>query len=96
MSLIKESIVEELKVLIPISTKYSEQLETAKTKTKKDIARKKLKQNNEKVADLLIALDRIIKNEEQSKHDRELIEKLYADGAFHYSEGENEVSNGEG
>lgn len=67
MSLVKQAIIAELQELIPKSKHYADQLETAKTKVKKDLMRKRLKKNNEKVADLLVALDKLDKKEKENE-----------------------------
>jgi len=59
MSFVKETIVEELSTAIEKSKEYADKIKRAKTKTKSDIYHKKLKKNNQIVADLLIALDKL-------------------------------------
>lgn len=71
MSAVKEAIIEELQELLPKSKHYADQLETAKTKLKKDMMKKRLRKNNQKVADLLIALERIKKEAEDGSNNPE-------------------------
>lgn len=63
MSIVREAIKQELVDLIPKSQEYAEQIKTAKTDTKKRMLRKKLVKNNQKIADLMIALDRLPEEE---------------------------------
>ncbi len=65
MSLVKQAIIAELQELMPKSTHYSEQYENAKTKPKRDLMMKRLKKNNEKIADLIVALEKINEKEKQ-------------------------------
>jgi hypothetical protein len=63
MSLVKQAIIQELNALIPKSKHYASELESAKTQIKRNLMRKRLRANNEKVADLIVALEKINKNE---------------------------------
>lgn len=69
MSIVKKVIMFELNELIPKSKFYAAQLETAKTETKRKMMRKRLKQNNEKIADLIIALEKLEKKENNNVED---------------------------
>lgn len=60
-SLVKQAIIEELREIMPLSVKYKSEMETAKTKTKEGLMRKRLTENNKKVAELLVALERLDK-----------------------------------
>lgn len=60
-SLIKQAIIEELREIMPLSVKYKNEMETATTKVKESLMRKRLTENNEKVAELLVALERLDK-----------------------------------
>ena len=59
MSLAKEVIVAELQTLMVAATKYKKQKDGAKTKTKRDYMSKRLKKNNKRVTELLLALNRL-------------------------------------
>lgn len=63
MSMVRQAIIEELRELIPKSQEFSYRIETAKTNVKRDLYKKKLKKNNQKVADLIIALEKLEKEE---------------------------------
>ena len=59
MSLVKQTIMAEIQHLLPLSAKYKEEFNNAKTNTKRKYMMKKLHQNNKKVRDLFVALDRL-------------------------------------
>lgn len=59
MSIVKEALVEELQSAMKLSKEYSDKVKTAKTKVKSTFYTKKLKNSNQIVADLLIALDKV-------------------------------------
>ena len=61
MTILKKSIIAELKELMPLSVLYSTRIKEAKTEIKKTLYRKKLTKNNYKIADLTAALEHINK-----------------------------------
>lgn len=63
MSVVQEALTEELKARIKTTAFYREQIETAKTNAKKNLYTKKLRKNNQIVADILIALDKLLKEQ---------------------------------
>lgn len=63
MSLVKEAIMAELQDAIKLSTEYKEKLDNAKTDIKAKTYKKKLKKNNQIIADMLIALDKLDKQD---------------------------------
>lgn len=62
-ALVKAALIEEIQEAMPISTQLQENIKNAKTPTKRNMLTKKLKKHNNKVADLVIALDRLDKND---------------------------------
>lgn len=62
----RDVVVAELQRRIKISKDLQQIINTAKTKPKKDLYLKKIRKNNEAVADLLVALQRI-DNQEKIK-----------------------------
>ena len=66
MSIVKNAIKEELTTAVAVSKGYANKIATAKTKIKSDTYRKKLKKNNQVVANLLLALDKIENKEYNS------------------------------
>lgn len=67
MSLVKEALIAEFRDLAKNSVDYKQKIETAKTYTKKEIYKKKLKQNNIKAAEILAALEKVANAEAASK-----------------------------
>lgn len=65
MSIVTDTLKAELLELIPISKKYADDIDTAKTEFKKTFAKKKLAKNNAKIADILIALNRVEQNKNE-------------------------------
>jgi hypothetical protein len=63
MSLVKQTIEIEITERVAKSKEYFEKMKTAKTKVKEKTYAKKLKENNNILADLIIALDKL--NESQ-------------------------------
>jgi RNA processing factor Prp31 len=63
MSFVKEALIEEIREAIKRSTDYKEKIDTAKTSIKANTYKKKLKKNNQIVADLVMALDKIDKED---------------------------------
>ena len=63
MSILKQTINAELIELIHISTQYAEQIDNAKTNTKRQMIKKRLRKNNEKIAELIVALEKLNKKE---------------------------------
>ena len=64
MSLVKQALIIEFKELAANAIDYKSKIETAKTFTKKEIYKKKLKKNNIKAAEILSALERLMTAEE--------------------------------
>lgn len=67
MSMVQETIRGEIMALMLQSKDLREHIDTAKTKPKKDLYHKKLKKINNEAADLLIALDKLEKEEDAKK-----------------------------
>lgn len=59
MSVVKDILIDELKSSIALSSEYAIKIKRAKTKTKANLYHKKLKKNNQIVADLIVALDKL-------------------------------------
>ena len=59
IGVVKQVIIAELQELMPKSQHYQKEYESAKTRTKKKLMMKRLKQNNTKVAELVMALQRL-------------------------------------
>ena len=59
MSLVKEAITQEIAERVEKSKEYYNKYTTAKTNIKKKTYKKKLTENNNVLADLLIALDKL-------------------------------------
>lgn len=57
--IVKQTIIAELEEIIPKSGYYKKQLDAAKTNAKRRLMTKRLKGNNKKVADLIMALERL-------------------------------------
>jgi len=70
MSIIKDSMKEELKVAIGVSKSYAEKIKDSYTDAKSDFYIKKLKKNNKIVANLVIGLDRIEKKEYNTRNNK--------------------------
>lgn len=64
MSLVKQALVIEIRQHITKALDLKNKIDTAKTETKKSVYQKKLKKNNIEAADLLTALDKLLKNED--------------------------------
>jgi len=56
---IKDLVLLEVQRLVTISKMYKEKIDTAKTKPKKDLYLKKIRKNNEKLADMIMRLERL-------------------------------------
>lgn len=67
MSLVTMALAEEFKDCALKALEYKKQIETAKTFTKKEIFKKKLKKNNIKAAEVLAALEKAINAQNASK-----------------------------
>ena len=67
MSLVKSALIEEFKDLAAKAVDYKNKIDTAKTFAKKEIYKKKLKNNNIKAAEILAALEKVINAEAGSK-----------------------------
>jgi len=63
MSMVKDALIAEIQDAIRLSTEYKEKVDTAKTKVKRDTYKKKLKKNNMLVADMVMALDKLNKQD---------------------------------
>jgi len=61
MSIVQDSLRAELSKAVEISKKYSAKAKSAKTKTKNTYFTRKLKKNNNLIANMIIALDKIEK-----------------------------------
>ena len=62
---IDEMIRGELQRLMLYSKELRDKIESAKTKTKKDLYSKKLKKNNLKLMNIMVALEKIQKSSEE-------------------------------
>jgi hypothetical protein len=65
MSLVKKELIREVQELALVSRKYSDLIKNAKTNAKKEFYSKRLKKNNNKVANILQAIDRLDKDKER-------------------------------
>jgi len=63
MSFVKEALIAEIQDAIKLSKEYKEKIDTAKTTVKQTVYRKKLKKNNQIVADMVMALDKLNKQD---------------------------------
>ena len=61
---IVEALVAEIKAAAGRAVHYKNEMETATTSTKRDHYKKKLSRNNDEAADIILALERIIKVKE--------------------------------
>lgn len=68
---IDDLIKSELKRLMLISTELRDKIKSAKTKPKKDIYTKKLKKNNLKLMNIMIALEKLKKGVEEPQSETE-------------------------
>lgn len=71
MSIVRITLKQEIKELIEKSVKYVEQRKTAKTDVKRNYYTKKLKKNNQALEELLVAYDRLSKDEEKGEDSNE-------------------------
>ncbi len=67
MSIVKEALIEEFKDLATKALDFKQKIDTAKTFAKKEIYKKKLKNNNIKAAEILAALEKVVNAEASSK-----------------------------
>jgi len=67
MSIVREALIEEINELSDLSQDYYNIIQTAKTAIKKRTYRKKLSTHNNKLADLLISLDKLDKSKYNSQ-----------------------------
>jgi hypothetical protein len=67
MSLVKSALIEEFKDLAAKSIDFKKKIDTAKTFAKKEIYKKKLRDNNIKAAEILAALEKVANAEAGSK-----------------------------
>lgn len=56
---LKDLVLVEVRRLVVISKAYKEKIDTAKTKPKKDLYAKKIRKNNDKLADMIIRLEQL-------------------------------------
>lgn len=61
MSIVRDSLRKELSLAVTLSEEYSANAKSARTKTKNTYFTKKLKKNNNLIANMIIALDKIEK-----------------------------------
>jgi hypothetical protein len=59
VSIVTDTLVETIKEKVAVTVVYKDLIATAKTNTKKEYYKKKLKKHNVGIADLLVALDRM-------------------------------------
>lgn len=67
MSLVKSALIEEFKELAVKALRYKTEIDTAKTFVKKELFKKKLKENNIKAAEILAAMEKVANAEQASK-----------------------------
>lgn len=84
MSIVKDAILVELRERVVKSQEYDALCTTAKTKTKREFYKKKLRENNIVVADLIVALERINKQEGETSN-----------GPADNAEGHSEITSAE-
>lgn len=63
MSLVKQALVAELTELAMNAKDFKEKIDTAKTFLKRDIYKKKLKENNKRAADVLGAIAKLAQSQ---------------------------------
>jgi len=61
MSVVQDALRKELSSAVTLSQEYSSKASSAKTKTKTEYYKKKLKKNNNLIANMIMALDKIEK-----------------------------------
>lgn len=61
MSIVQDSLRKELALAVTLSKDYDKKIKSAKTKTKTNFYKKKLKKNNNLIANMIIGLDKIEK-----------------------------------
>jgi hypothetical protein len=67
MSLVKSALVEEFKILAMKALEFRNEIATAKTYLKKEIFKKKLRENNIKAAEVLKAMQKVANAEDANK-----------------------------
>lgn len=63
MSIVKQTLILEIRQHIANAVEWKQKIDSAKTETKRSVYKKKLKKNNIAAADLFTALDKLVKNE---------------------------------
>ncbi len=61
--MVKVTLIEEFKTKAKIASELRIQIENAKTYPKRELLKKKLKKNNIEAADILVALDKLAREE---------------------------------
>jgi hypothetical protein len=61
MSLVRETLIQEFKTKAKIASELKAQIDSAKTYPKKEMLKRKLKKNNTEAADLLGALETLMR-----------------------------------
>lgn len=69
MSLVQETIIDEVKKGLSKAKLYRDQMIAAKTEFKREYFKKKLRKNNINVAQLLEALERVKQNRKEGQND---------------------------
>lgn len=64
MSLVKDALIAEFKDLAKVSIEFKQKMDTAKTFAKREVYKKKLKKNNIRAAEVLSALEILMKKEQ--------------------------------
>lgn len=67
MSLVKDALIVEFKELASKAVEFKQKMDTAKTFAKREVYKKKLKKNNIRAAEVLSALEILMKKEEEQK-----------------------------
>jgi len=71
MSAAKDAVIAELKGLVVISKELQSKILGAKTNTKRNYFKKKLRKNNERVANLVMVVERMNQQNKQESSDNE-------------------------
>lgn len=67
MSIVKDALIDEIKQQAELSQDYYNIIQSAKTEAKKRLYKKKLTAHNNKLADLIISLDKLNKSQYNSQ-----------------------------
>jgi hypothetical protein len=89
MSLVKTALIEEFKDLALKALEYKNKIDTAKTFVKKEVYKKKLKENNIKAAEILAAMEKVANAEASSKAAGAKDETLSIEGRTETPHGES-------